>query len=175
MDFFRLALGADPNLTLDPVQVSPKFRVVFDEVKASFQVGKSANMQTIHRPESLPPSPSAMLSNLIVPGSGQWRDERHVRGAAFFLAQAASVGLLVWQINQLHDSHEEYLAQTDPQRIADAYDTYNRNYAAAWGTGALAAVIYLAAQTDLILFRPTVMNMQANRSLSPGVTLSVRW
>ena len=174
-EYFRRALEVDPNLTLDPVQVSPKFRVVFDEVKANFQTGKSTESQIARPPGSHPPSSSAMLSNLIVPGSGQWHDGRHLRGAAFFLAQAASVGLLVWQINQLHDSHEDYLAETDPRRIADAYDAYNRDYTAAWGAGALVAAVYVAAQADLILFRPTVMNVQANRSVSPGILLTVRW
>ena len=32
-EYFARALDAEPNIVLDPVQVSPKFRVVFDEVK----------------------------------------------------------------------------------------------------------------------------------------------
>lgn len=176
-DYFKRALDAEPTLTLDPVQVSPKFRMVFDEVKANYQSRNHRENPPNQKPASSPPEQRTMLSNLIIPGSGQWREGNHLRGAVYFLAQTASIAALVWQINELHDSHENYLAQTDPQSIANAYDAYSNDYALAWGAGVLAAVVYLAAQADLIVFRPEESSIEAgvNQRLNPQVKLTIHW
>ena len=178
-EYFRGALAAEPDLTLDPVQVSPKFRVVFDEVKAEFQRTQAASLREEKRAEIANrfPSQSAVLSNLIVPGSGQWRDGRKLRGAAFFLAQAATAGVLVWRIQEMSDSRADYLAQTDPSRIEETYDIYNSDHTLAWGAGILTAVVYLAAQADLILFRPNESPVRLATSLQSGmrIGMTIRW
>ncbi len=174
-EYFRRALEVDSTLTLDPVQVSPKFRMVFDDVKSNFRPDNPNGKPVMQSPLRRSPSTGAMLSTLIIPGSGQWRDGRPLRGAVLFAAQAASVGLLVWQANRLHESHEDYLAQTDPVLIRGAYDKYNRNYAGTWAAGVLVAAVYLAAQTDLIVLRPTLVENRADASIGPGVNLAFRW
>jgi len=37
-DYFRRALDVNPHLQLDPLRISPRFRGVFDEVKANYRV-----------------------------------------------------------------------------------------------------------------------------------------
>ena len=177
-EYFRHALDAEPNLILDPVQVSPKFRLVFDDVKAQHRPPDADVKSVDGGPVAIPfPSRQALLSNLIVPGSGQWREGHHLRGAAYFVAQAASVALLISQIEKLRDSHEDYLAQTDPARIPHAYDDYNHDYNLAWGAGLLTAAVYLAAQADLILFRPREIpvHVELDQSGNIGLRLALRW
>jgi hypothetical protein len=177
-EYFRNALDAEPDLTLDPVQVSPKFRMVFDEVKSSYSAKHdNATPLMARQPVHQPPAQRIMLTNLIIPGSGQWREGRRLRGAAYFLAQAAAVGVLVWRIDEMRDSHSDYLAQTNPQRISDRYDTYNRDYNLAWGAGILTGLVYLAAQADLILSRPASLpvQMELGTNSTPSIKLSVHW
>jgi hypothetical protein len=157
-DHFRRALDAEPELTLDPVQVSPKFRVVFDDVKSEYQKKKTAPM-TETRIEQRGVSNAALISNLFIPGSGQWREGKKVRGAIIFTLQAATVGVLIWRISETRQSREDYLAETDAARISDAYDEYNTNYLLAWGAGTAVAAVYLGAQIDLI-------SMQKKRTLA---------
>ena len=179
-EYFDHALDAEPDLTLDPVQVSPKFRMVFDEVKAQHQNSEQVipyDDRTIKVSPLQPASRRSLISNLIIPGSGQWREGHHVRGAAFLLAQAASLGVWIWQMDQTRDSHAKYLAQTNAQRIADTYNEYNQDYALSWATGALAGIIYLAAQADLILLRtPTKeLSFLPVSHSGAGVTLRATW
>jgi len=173
--YFSRALDAVPDLTLDPVQVSPKFRVVFDEVKAA-HVQALPLADTTATPSMIEqtvriahPSRTALISNLILPGSGQWQEGHRLRGAAVFAVQALTVGILVRRVEQMRDSRAEYLAETDPARIAEAYDRYNEDFRAAWTAGILAGIVYLGAQTDLILIRPKIGKEEAM------LTLAFRW
>ena len=178
-NYFKQALDAEPNLTLDPVQVSPKFRVVFDEVKAQHVSPAEALARTPDEKLTIRSMPSrqALFSNLILPGSGQWREGHRVRGAVFFVAQAASVAALVWQIGETRDSRAEYLAQINAERISETYDEYNQDYMLSWGAGALAGVVYLAAQADLILHRTSnqEISLLPAGDFGPGLTLRMAW
>jgi hypothetical protein len=75
--FFRRALDADPTTQLDPVRISPKFRKVFDTVKAAYRppLPKTAQNAII----TSGPRVGSVLSNLILPGSGQFLEQRHRR------------------------------------------------------------------------------------------------
>ncbi len=175
-EYFHRALDAEPSLVLDPVQVSPKFRVVFDEVKAAHQAATPQNKLEPSVRES-GPSKRAMISNLFVPGSGQWREGHPIRGSIFLLAQAASVAAFIYELGHARDTHEDYLAESDPVRIHDAYDTYNQHYQLSWGAGALMGLVYVAAQADLILHRHPEQKVAFQPVLgqNPGISLSVRW
>jgi hypothetical protein len=167
--YFAKALDAVPTLTLDPVAVSPKFRVVFDDVKSkhedgpSIQGGRASGMKVMIDAQdgtvypyrtSLVSRTQAELFNLVVPGSGQWLSGRRIWGASFFVLQAASAGYLIYQVGQAHDSREKYLDVTDPALIKSAYKRYDRDNKRAWAAGIATGVIYIAAQADLIWHAP---------------------
>ncbi|HEY3293952.1 MAG TPA: hypothetical protein VGL38_00785 [bacterium] len=171
-DFAR-ALDAVPNLTLDPVQVSPKFRVLFDEVKTAHRTGRSSEESQLLQHPSLR---TARLTNLLLPGSGQWQEGYPWRGAVVFGLQAATVAALIYEAGQMHDSREDYLAQTDPARVRSGYDRYNRDYRATWMTGIAASLVYLAAQADLVWLRPHIQTVRITLAPQPGgVALAIAW
>lgn len=185
--YFERALDAVPDLTLDPVQVSPKFRVIFDEVKAarpekqpeetdvSGEAGDSQGRENLAM-QPLRPSPGSHVMNLLIPGSGQWNEGKKLRGAVWFTLQAASAGVLVWRIGEMRDSREAYLAETETARIADAYDTYNRDYRLAWAAGIVTGLMYLGAQTDLALMKiPTKETALMITPTGNGAMLAVCW
>lgn len=175
-EYFHRALDAEPYLVLDPVQVSPKFRVVFDEVKAAHQTTVSQNkLEPVVRESG--PSKRAMISNLFLPGSGQWREGRPIRGSIFLLAQAASVAAFIYELQQARDTHADYLAETDPILIRKAYDTYDQHYRLSWGAGAVMGLVYMAAQADLVLHQNPEQEISFRPVLGrdPGIGLFVRW
>lgn len=153
-DYFRRALDADPTLRLDPVRISPKFRVVFDDVKASYQPRKPALEDTLTTATyAISPSARSVMMNLVVPGSGQWLEGKRWRGGLILAGQMAAVGLFVWRLDELHRSREAYLHERDRTRVTAAYDRYYDDTRWTWAAGICAGVIYIVAQTDLALLR----------------------
>jgi hypothetical protein len=183
--YFSRALDAVPNLTLDPVQVSPKFRMVFDDVAAHHVVKKESsrtesapsNLLPIHATDrnSLQPptvAPRSLLINLALPGAGQIREGYTIRGAAFLTAQVTTLGVFLWRMNELRHSRADYLAETDNARMQSTYNTYNRDYKWAWGTGIAAGVVYIAAQADLIRLTPRANADKPQAALVPVIASS---
>jgi hypothetical protein len=177
---FARALDAVPDLTLDPVQVSPKFRMVFDEVKAERPARIETSPQQLQVDTSAQRNPSrfatAMWSNLVVPGSGQWKMGYRLRGALLFGAEAACLTVLIINATEMQDSRSDYLAATEPEAIRHAYRRYNQDYQAVSIAGISAAVIYLAAQADLVRLniKPASLTLSPLRDAS-GIFLSAHW
>jgi hypothetical protein len=173
--YFERALDKNPDLTLDPVLISPKFRIVFDDVKIHHNDAQKEKPDKLYRGAS---SRSHLL-NLALPGAGQIREGR-LRGILYLTAQAASVALLIHELDKTADSRAYYLAQTDQAGISRAYDDYNRDYRTAWGIGFLSGAIYLFSQADLALIRSPITADNPEFSMSflleqPGVRLIVNW
>jgi hypothetical protein len=173
--YFSRALDKNPDLTLDPVLVSPKFRIVFDDVKLHRSIIRSEKPEMLYRGAS----PRSQLMNLALPGVGQLREGR-LRGALYLAAQAVSLGLLIHQLDQTSDSRARYLAQSDPLEISEAYDDYNQDFRGAWAYGIASGTVYLLAQADLALIRNEVSseNQGISLNLSPtysGFRFSVNW
>jgi hypothetical protein len=183
--YFSRALDAIPNLQLDPVQVSPKFRMVFDDV-AAHHVAKKATAPAESTPANALPqittnqsaqqprtiAPSSQLLNLVLPGAGQIREGHTLRGAAILTTQVATLGVFLWRMNELRHSRADYLAETDNNRIHETYNTYNRDYRWAWGTGIAAGVVYIAAQADLIRLTPRARAGKPQAALFPIIAPS---
>jgi hypothetical protein len=180
---FRKVLDADSTTHLDPVRISPKFRMVFDEVKANYRrEGSVPPQKTPAQILCRGPQPSSVLSNLILPGSGQWHEGRRVRGIVFLGAQIVAAGFLVRQLDRLNQSRETYLGERNPERISSAYERYNRDYQSTWTVGILNGFIYLAAQTDLALMKKKYPENDVISSvncipINSGVVvaLTIRW
>ena len=175
-DYFLKALEAKPELALDPIQVSPKFRIVFDEVKESFEARETP---TLAVPSSTIRSSSHLL-NLLLPGIGQIREDYTLRGVGWLTVQLASAGWLVYSLGKASDSRKDYLSQTEQSAIERTYDTYNSNHRVAWAAGITTAAVYLLCQADLALLSPRVTSDKsgAKIALGPeprGVRLSVHW
>jgi hypothetical protein len=172
--YFSQALDADPNLELDPVLVSPKFKGLFDEVKATYK--RAEERQSLALQGLSLPSRKALLYNLVVPGSGQFIQGSKLRGAVITTVQVASLLWFLKSLSDVHDSRSDYLKAATADEIAARYKTYDDNHRMAWAAGILTGAIYLSAQADLILFKPRqsppVKLSVGNRS---GLGLQVTW
>lgn len=175
-EYFRRALDADPTIHLDPVRISPKFRVVFDDVKASYRVREDAAVQSsLSRPIMEGPRRSSVLANLLVPGAGQWHEGQKVRGAALFITQCAAVGVLTWRLQRLDQSRHAYVRERNVARVRSDYDRYARDMHLAWYAGIATGAVYLAAQTDLALSRRPASDTKRLVSLLSGSPLNNGW
>ena len=173
--YFSDALKLNPDLTLDPVTVSPKFRVVFDEVKTTMLAESVQPPEIVYRGAR----PSSRLFNLLLPGAGLIR-EGSLRGTVYLAAQAVSLYLLIDQLDKTSDSRAFYLAQTERSAISSAYNDYNRDYKTAWKYGVLCGVVYFAAQADLALYRQPLNDEEDELSIfllptERGLRFQVCW
>ncbi len=173
---FSDALDIDAGLTLDPVEVSPKFRSVFDEVKREHEAKKEPDVvaQTLESAALglLRPSPSSHAWNLVIPGSGHMREGKYIRGGIWLGLQAASAVLLFSTISESNDARQEYLAETDSVEIENRYDDYNTAYNRIWIAAAAAGAVYVASQIDLAFLRRTEIRLGSIRGSDASVRIS---
>ncbi len=153
---FQRALELDSTLTLDPIQVSPKFRVVFDDVKSDWQTRRIQDVPTTRVQEIVSwrgAEPKSRLLNLAVPGTGFLAEKKFVRGAVHFAAQAALTVLWLSELSQNNSARKDYLAADSSSQAETLYKTYDDHHRRMWTFGLAAAGVYLASQVDLTLFR----------------------
>lgn len=175
--YFVAALDYNPSLTLDPVTVSPKFRIVFDEIKAQYlKESREKPLAAFRGAQS-----ASHVLNLLLPGAGQIREGQLAKGVVLMAAQAAALGVFLHSLNITADSRDRYLAQTDPDQIRETYHEYDDDHRASWGYGILSGTVYIFAQADLALFKTRITQGEretADWRLTPtsrGVRFSVSW
>ncbi|MBL0060710.1 MAG: hypothetical protein IPP40_04280 [bacterium] len=153
---FQRALELDSTLVLDPVQVSPKFRIVFDDVKSEWQASRIQSIPTARVKEVTVwkgASIGSHLLNFAVPGTGFLNEKKYARGIIHFAAQAALTVLWLDEVSQNNSARKDYLAADSSSQAETLYNTYDDHHRRMWTFGLAAAGIYLASQVDLTLFR----------------------
>jgi len=176
-DYFRRALDVNPHLQLDPLRISPRFRGVFDDVKANYRAPSDpqvVNSETVW----VSARPSSTLLNLVLPGVGQWREGRRWRGWLWSGLQVASLGAFVWHSQALHDRRWTYLHQTDRGQVKSDYRRYSTANSWAWASGIAAAAVYVGAQVDLALLRTPKAASAISITPVPcgsGIQISLHW
>ncbi len=153
---FQRALELDSTLVLNPVQVSPKFRVVFDDVKSEWQASRIQSIPTARVKEVTAWKGAGIeshLFNLAVPGFGFLNEKKYTRGIIHFAAQAALTVLWLSEVSQNNSARKDYLAADSSSQAESLYKTYDDHHRRMWTFGLAAAGIYLASQVDLTLFR----------------------
>lgn len=166
---FRAALDADSSLTLDPITVSPKFRVVFDEVKQQWQMDHAApsTIGEIHEETTYHSARrESHLLNLLIPGAGFLREGRTARGAIHMVAQVAITALWLSEIHSNNSAREDYLAASTSPDASSLYDTYDSHHRRMWTYGLTTAAVYVASQVDLALWRKSTTSV----SILPDVS-----
>lgn len=172
---FQRVLELDSTTLLDPVLVSPKFRVVFDEVKADYLFNRAQELPTqqkLYGTTRVGARPESQVMNLIVPGAGFLREGKPVRGAAHLIVQGVAAALWLTELSRASDARENYLA-ADSASVSRLYDKYDSHHQKMWTYGVVTGGIYLLSQFDLALFRRSEM-----LKLYPtpqGATLSLRF
>ncbi|MBK6910417.1 MAG: hypothetical protein IPH10_05725 [bacterium] len=166
---FTHALELDSTLTLDPVVVSPKFRVVFDELKRDWLASRATEVspddptrkvtdqgtriESVRRSATRPARLSAVRLNFLCPGAGFVREGRVARGLLHAGVTVVLTGLWLSEISQNNSSREDYLAAATTAEAERLYDDYNAHHRQMWTFGLAAAGAYALSQLDLALWR----------------------
>lgn len=133
--YFRRALDADPATRLDPVRISPKFRRVFDAVKAAYRPPENPPPVTTTATHVTGPRASAVLCNLALPGCGQALEKRPGRGALWMGAELALAGAFLWRWQEYRDARDDYITEANRARVRAAYDRYASESQTVWVVG----------------------------------------
>lgn len=179
-DYFSQALDAVPTLALDPILVSPKFRMVFDEVKAERSTVESVARRTLMEKGGTsalyPVRTSARVLNLFLPGVGQMQEGRVIKGTAFLALQTAATIYWIVEQKNARDSRADYLAATTDSEIRRTYDDYNSHHKNSWAGGIAAGAIYVLTQLDLAVMKPQKKSMRVSWSpTANGLAAVVSW
>jgi len=141
---FLALLEQYPNLELDPSEVSPKIRAVFDEVKRNAAARQSPvpiRVDTLRLRQPVPLS-------VLVPGISQLQGHKSVKGYALLGAMAVSLAGFGVSHLSYNQAHRDYLAATQPQQIVDEYQAANAWYRTRIVFSGGAAAVWLLSLLD---------------------------
>ncbi|MGB9773715.1 MAG: hypothetical protein ACPL4I_06840 [Bacteroidota bacterium] len=146
---FIEALKLTPDLTLDPVLVSPKIIAVFDAAKGEFKT-----YQNKPSPPFIPPTPGVSWRVLVYPGWEQYRQGRTIKGITLAALESALITTTLLLDMRRRSAHEEYLSAMELPDIESKYGTYNRLRKAEIYTAAAAIGVWFYSQLDAFLVLP---------------------
>lgn len=149
---FEAALSLRPDLTLDPLLVSPKTVDFFDEIRAEVAPvsGEPTRGSAIRYVRVEDPRPGAALRSLAVPGWGQFEKGDRGRGLAFTTAWGVGlVGTLGAHLARA-DARRAYLDAETPEEATVLYPAYNRWHRARAGFAIGTGVVWAAAVVDAL-------------------------
>ena len=125
---FEAALSLNPELVLDPALVSPKILTFFDSLKANIQnnLGSQGTQAEVRYLVLADPRPAAAMRSMVLPGWGQWYKDEKKKGSLLMGLWGASAASTVALHLMRQEAQRSYRRATDPDVIADRYNTYNR-------------------------------------------------
>jgi len=145
---FMSAVQLRPGIQPDPATVSPKIIDFFDSVAAE-PSPPPANSE-VRYVTVVDARPGAALRSVILPGWGQLHKGDRARGYVLGSAWVATAaGAAAMHVSQ-RQARDQYLDETDPMRVEERYDVFNRRHKARNVLGAAAAVVWLTAYVDAL-------------------------
>ena len=127
-DQFTAALSLNPNLTLDPLMVSPKILTFFEEVQAEFsrlQGDDKAASDAVRYVIVEDRRSEAALRSMVLPGWGQIHKGDRTKGRVLLGLWGTMVGSTVAAHLLRANAERDYKAATTPSVALDRYDTFN--------------------------------------------------
>ncbi|RMF59683.1 MAG: hypothetical protein D6746_07920 [Bacteroidetes bacterium] len=173
---FEAALSLTPDLSLDPLLVSPKILAFFEEVKRNWQQRQAAaeagiQAGAIRYVRLEDPRPAAALRSFVLPGWGQLYKGDRTKGWLLMAGWGVAVtGTLVAHVRR-NQARDAYLAERDPDRITDRYDTFNTWHKARNNLALAASALWVLSYLDALVFRPPAP-ARATLALRPGFSAS---
>lgn len=153
---FGRLLDLVPETELDPKQVSPKIRAVFDQVRAARPAPVvKAKVDTARTRERVASearaSEARMPLSALVPGLNQVRNDRRAKGYLLLGGAALSVVGLAGSHVMYQRTHDAYLNSTDLNEIQSRYDDANRWHQARTIFIGTTSIVWLYSLVDALL------------------------
>ncbi len=167
---FTSALALAPNLSLDPVQVSPKIISFFDQIKQK-RMSSPDDGNELQAPRYVllaDKRPGATLRSLVLPGWGQIYKGERKKGFVLSSLWTAGVTATVIAHFSRNSSEDRYLDETDPARLESRFDSFNRLHKLRNGLAAFSAAVWIYSYFDTFLTgKPTAPRKESSAALYP--------
>jgi len=178
---FMHILKRDPDYRLDPLKTSPKIIRFFEQIRSQCRPQPPPAPVTVLRTDTVriltdevKPFKGAVARSLLLPGWGHCALGNRTLGRWLGAISAATLTATLYSIIDCQNQENRYLRQTELDRIRESYNSYNRAYKRRNALIAGYALIWLYAQTDLLLLRRPPIPGRVGFRLCPhpGVELS---
>lgn len=152
---FESAVSLNPDLTLDPMLVSPKILRFFEEVKGQM-FGLEDRLRSNDAPEIKyilleDPRPAAAMRSVILPGWGQRYKGENRKGIILTSLWAAGLAGSVAVYVARDNAKDKYLAEGDPSKIESRFATFNNLHKLRNNLALFTASVWLFSYLDAFL------------------------
>ncbi len=142
----------------DPSRIPPKLIQIFGEVKTEYMRNNhniempKDTMKTKQevKPEDFGFLRSAAITNLLLPGIGQFQIGNTDKGWIMSSASALNLGAMIYFIIDTRKRENDYLNESDRTLITQKYNDYNKAYKVRNILIATYAAIWVYSQIDLL-------------------------
>lgn len=150
---FLSALSIDPDLELNPTIASPQalelFRQAQEEILSGDDHGTASTIRYLRVYDA---RPAAAYRSMLIPGWGQIYKGQRTRGYVFMgMWGATAAGTITAHIIR-HDREQSYLDETDPTRVQDRFDDFNRWHKLRNNLAIGAALTWFVSYLDALIF-----------------------
>lgn len=154
---FISALQLSPDLTLDPLLISPKIVEYFEEVRSDVAASDAPFEETPARYVVMQDRRiDGALRSMIVPGWGQFYKGHQVKGWAVASLFGATVAGAAGAHIKRQDALTAYENEENPELVESRYATANRWHKTRDGLIQGAAVVWLVGFVDALLTQSAV-------------------
>ena len=168
-------LKIDPLANLDPLYISPKIINVFAEAQVEFKQTRTPPPDYANLNKQM----QAVRRSLLFPGLGQLHRGQQIKGFTLITSEIILLGTLTYCQIKYDQARDQYLDESDPDKMDSQYDDCNLYYRGRNASIALAVGIYLYSLFDIMYFHPQTEPQSSPFSLSvtedftPTLTLKV--
>jgi hypothetical protein len=146
---FIEALDVTPDLTLDPILVSPKLIAVFNEAKSEFR-----ELQKNQPAATSSPTTGVSWRVLVYPGWEQYNQGRTTKGIGIAVLETALIAATIVLEANRASARNSYLSAVEASDIASKYNTYNNVRKAEIYVASAAIFVWVYAELDAFLHLP---------------------
>lgn len=175
---FESAVSLNPDLTLDPMMVSPKILQFFEEVKRQMS-GFEDRLRSNDAPEIKyilleDPRPAAAMRSLILPGWGQQYKGENRKGIILTSLWAAGLAGSIAAHVARDNANDKYLAETEPDKIESRFATFNDLHKLRNNLALFTASVWLFSYLDAFLRKTPsadgLRHPQKRTSFAPSIS-----
>lgn len=171
---FENVLRIKNNYTPDPSRVPPRLIQIFGEVKTEYLKNNpdisSPKDTTKARQEiksnDFGPTKSAAITNLLLPGVGQFQLGNTSKGWIMSSASVLNLGAMIYFFIDTKKKENDYLNESDKSLIPKKYNDYNSSYKIRNVLVITYVAIWVYSQIDLLFFDKQISATSESQKVS---------
>ena len=186
---FEQAFYIDPALSMKSSDLPPPVWELFNPIQERVAAERASGMiitdqlirdEIVHEPDTLRiylpvlRDRNTILKSFGFPGWGHLTEGRKA-GLVYGSIETIAVIGFVYSMVKTRAERDDYMGETNVDRIQSEYDDYNLYYNLSWGFGLATVVIYIATQIDFFSgMPPTSLSFESTLPGSSMLQLSIK-